>query len=167
VVCVKIASEVGRCPSGKAKKIEKTESNALPCYRTILNCSKVFWPIAPSNISKQILRCPIHKEGSHARSAAGSGFRRVSINVHGSAPGAIARDGTNPKRNKPNISQEIFLMCDDIKATVEELTGKGAEFTQSLKKETWGFLTYIRIPGGGEIGLYQPTHPTISQTNKR
>ena len=64
-------------------------------------------------------------------------------------------------------SHEIFLMCDDIKTTVKELKGKGAEFTQSIKKETWGLLTYIRIPGGGKIGLYQPTHPTILQTNKR
>jgi hypothetical protein len=46
----------------------------------------------------------IIKNGSHARSAAGSGFRRVSINAHGSALGAMARGGANP-----SVTGQIFL----------------------------------------------------------
>lgn len=29
-----------------------------------------------------------------------------------------------------------------------------------VKEERWGTLTTISLPGGGEIGLYQPKHPT-------
>ena len=29
-----------------------------------------------------------------------------------------------------------------------------------LSDKRWGLLTSIRIPGGGELGLYQPKHPT-------
>jgi predicted enzyme related to lactoylglutathione lyase len=53
-------------------------------------------------------------------------------------------------------------MCDDIKATVEELKSKGVEFTQPIKNEQWGLVTSIKIPGGGNIGLYQPKHPTTA-----
>jgi predicted enzyme related to lactoylglutathione lyase len=55
---------------------------------------------------------------------------------------------------------ELFLMCDDIKATIKELKSKGVEFAQPIRNEQWGQLTYIKIPGGGEVGLYQPKHPT-------
>lgn len=44
---------------------------------------------------------------------------------------------------------ELFLMCDDIRATVEELKSKAVEFTQPIKKEQWGLVTSIKIPGGG------------------
>ena len=62
---------------------------------------------------------------------------------------------------------ELYLMCDDIKATVHELKGKGVEFLQPTKKLPWGLLTSIKIPGGGEIGLYQPTHPTALQVKNQ
>lgn len=53
---------------------------------------------------------------------------------------------------------ELFLMCDDIHATVERLTEKGVEFGAPITDRGWGLLTSIRIPGGGEIGLYEPRH---------
>jgi hypothetical protein len=58
---------------------------------------------------------------------------------------------------------ELFLMCDDIKATVKELKNKGVEFSRPIKNEQWGQITYIKIPGGGEMGLYQPKHPTAAR----
>ena len=59
-----------------------------------------------------------------------------------------------------NNKHELFLMCDDIDRTVDELTAKGAEFAAPISTARFGRLTRIRIPGGGEIGLYQPSHPT-------
>lgn len=54
---------------------------------------------------------------------------------------------------------ELYLMCDDVHATVDELTGKGVEVTRPVTDEGWGLLTALRLPGGGEIGLYEPRHP--------
>ena len=51
-------------------------------------------------------------------------------------------------------------MCDDIEATVAELTAKGVEFTGPVENQGFGLLTRLRIPGAGEIGLYQPRHAT-------
>jgi catechol 2,3-dioxygenase-like lactoylglutathione lyase family enzyme len=55
---------------------------------------------------------------------------------------------------------ELYLMCDDIRATVDELDRKGVEFTGPVSDEGFGLVTAIRMPGGGELGLYEPRHPT-------
>lgn len=53
---------------------------------------------------------------------------------------------------------ELYLMCDDVKATIEELKGKGVNCSP-IHEMDWGFATSIEIPGGGTIGMYQPKHP--------
>jgi catechol 2,3-dioxygenase-like lactoylglutathione lyase family enzyme len=55
---------------------------------------------------------------------------------------------------------ELYLMCDDIEATVEELRAKGVEFSAPVSDEGFGLVTAIALPGGGELGLYEPRHPT-------
>ena len=54
---------------------------------------------------------------------------------------------------------ELYLMCDDIHKTIKELKAKNVEFARPVKEEEWGSATAIKIPGGGEMGLYQPKHP--------
>jgi hypothetical protein len=51
-------------------------------------------------------------------------------------------------------------MCDDIHATVADLEAKGAEFVGSVVEQRWGLLTKLRLPGGGELPLYEPRHPS-------
>jgi hypothetical protein len=50
-------------------------------------------------------------------------------------------------------------MCDDLEATMSELQAKGANFTQDVSEERWGRMTRFRLPGGGEVGIYEPRHP--------
>jgi predicted enzyme related to lactoylglutathione lyase len=57
---------------------------------------------------------------------------------------------------------ELYLMCDDIDATVADLRGKGVEFSRPMSDERWGLITAIKMPDGGELGLYEPKHPTPS-----
>jgi catechol 2,3-dioxygenase-like lactoylglutathione lyase family enzyme len=56
--------------------------------------------------------------------------------------------------------QELYLMCDSIDATVDELEAKGVRFARPVTDEGFGLMTAIRLPGGGELGLYEPKHPT-------
>lgn len=53
---------------------------------------------------------------------------------------------------------ELWLMCDDVHATVEELRQKGVEFTRPITDQGFGLVTRLRTPGGGELPLYQPRH---------
>jgi catechol 2,3-dioxygenase-like lactoylglutathione lyase family enzyme len=54
---------------------------------------------------------------------------------------------------------ELYLMCDEIEATVADLQAKGVEFTAPVSDEGFGLLTSLKLPGGGELGLYEPRHP--------
>lgn len=55
-------------------------------------------------------------------------------------------------------AHELFFMCHDIERTVEELTRKGVEFTAPVTDEGYGLVTRLKVPGAGEIGLYEPKH---------
>jgi predicted enzyme related to lactoylglutathione lyase len=56
--------------------------------------------------------------------------------------------------------QELYLMCDDIDATVEELRAKGAEIPRPVSDQGFGRVAWLELPGGGELALYEPRHPT-------
>jgi hypothetical protein len=53
--------------------------------------------------------------------------------------------------------QELYLMCDDLAAEIRALEQKGVACS-TIQEARWGSVTKIRLPGGGEIGLYQPRH---------
>jgi catechol 2,3-dioxygenase-like lactoylglutathione lyase family enzyme len=53
---------------------------------------------------------------------------------------------------------ELFLMCDDIYATVDELAGRGVECAGPVTQQGFGLLTHLRLPGGGLVGIYEPRH---------
>ena len=55
---------------------------------------------------------------------------------------------------------ELYLMCDDIEATLAELRGKGVEVAREITDQGWGLLAAIRLPDGGELPIYEPRHPS-------
>ncbi|GLQ45147.1 hypothetical protein GCM10007862_01980 [Dyella lipolytica] len=63
-----------------------------------------------------------------------------------------------------NDVHELYLMCDDLKAEIASLTRKNVECSE-VQEARWGSITKIRLPGGGEVGLYQPKHPTALGLN--
>jgi hypothetical protein len=58
-----------------------------------------------------------------------------------------------------NGRHELYLMCDDLKAEIAALREKGVSYSD-VHEERWGSITTIRLPGGGNVGLYQPKYPT-------
>lgn len=67
--------------------------------------------------------------------------------------------GVHPADAPGSGQHEMFLLCDDVDATVAELEAKGVELTAPIEDRGFGRVTRLRVPGGGEIGLYQPRHP--------
>jgi catechol 2,3-dioxygenase-like lactoylglutathione lyase family enzyme len=59
--------------------------------------------------------------------------------------------------SEQNDRHELYFMCDNLKATMEELKQKNV-VCGAIKEERWGSLTTVALPGGGKIGLYQPKH---------
>ena len=66
--------------------------------------------------------------------------------------------GIHPTDGDPH--HELYLMCDDIHASVAALEQKGVQITRAITEQRFGLTTAIRLPDGGELALYQPSHPT-------
>jgi catechol 2,3-dioxygenase-like lactoylglutathione lyase family enzyme len=58
-----------------------------------------------------------------------------------------------------NGPHELYFMCTSLKAEMASLANKGVEFS-IVQEARWGSITKVRLPGGGEVGLYEPKHPT-------
>jgi len=56
-----------------------------------------------------------------------------------------------------NGRHELYFMCDDLKAEISALQQKGIQCSK-VHQERWGSITRVQLPGGGEVGLYQPKH---------
>jgi hypothetical protein len=57
------------------------------------------------------------------------------------------------------LGAEFYLMCDDLQSFIESLAARNVKCAP-VERARWGIKTAIPLPSGGEIGLYQPTHPT-------
>ena len=54
-------------------------------------------------------------------------------------------------------SHELYLMCDDLDGEIASLTTKGVACT-APELLSWGRRTFMTLPGGGSLALYQPRH---------
>jgi catechol 2,3-dioxygenase-like lactoylglutathione lyase family enzyme len=54
---------------------------------------------------------------------------------------------------------ELYLMTDDLQATLAELRAKDVRVAREPTDEGWGVLAEIEVPGFGAVGLYEPRHP--------
>lgn len=81
--------------------------------------------------------------------------------IFGLPPGELACHPVNG--TSPSGGHTLFFLCDDVRQTVQDLTDRGVEFTTGVSDEGWGLLTQFRVPGAGEIGLYEPRHPSPLQ----
>ena len=62
-----------------------------------------------------------------------------------------------------NSRHELYLMCDDIRATLAELSGKGVDVARDVSDQGWGLVAAIRLPDGSEFPIYEPRHPSPLQ----
>ncbi len=64
--------------------------------------------------------------------------------------------GIHPHDGDPH--HQLYLMCDDISVTVQQLQSKGVEFIEPVRDVRFGLLTALRLPDGETLSLYQPKH---------
>jgi len=60
--------------------------------------------------------------------------------------------------SESSVQHELYFMCDDVESTMRDLRAKGVEFTQEITEERWGRVTRFRLPGGSDVGMYEPRH---------
>ena len=72
----------------------------------------------------------------------------------------IDSESPNPVHGERSLlGAVLYLMCDDLPGYLKRLEAKKVSYSP-LEKAPWGTKTTFRLPSGGEIGLYQPAHPT-------
>jgi len=57
------------------------------------------------------------------------------------------------------VLADLYFMCDDLQAEMRALAAKGVTCSQ-VEEARWGSVTKVSLPGGAEVGLYQPKHPS-------
>jgi len=57
-----------------------------------------------------------------------------------------------------NGAHQLYFMCEDLNAEIVSLARKGVQCSE-VEEARWGSITRMRLPSGGELGLYQPKHP--------
>src|ERR1700687_3113043 len=56
-------------------------------------------------------------------------------------------------------AHELYFLCDDLKSEMASLAQKGVKGSK-VQEARGGSVTRLRLRSGGEVGLYQPKHPT-------
>jgi predicted enzyme related to lactoylglutathione lyase len=71
-----------------------------------------------------------------------------------------AEVAVHPTEDEVPAHHELYLMCDDIEATLGELRAKGVETPGAIADVGWGRVAAIRLPDGNDLAIYQPAHAT-------
>jgi hypothetical protein len=86
------------------------------------------------------------------------GFKSVDAG-HGWLIFALPPAETAFHPSDANDGHELYFMCDDLRSEIASLAKKNVTCSE-IQEARWGSTTKMRLPGGGEVGLYQPKHPT-------
>ena len=52
---------------------------------------------------------------------------------------------------------ELYLLCDDINVFIKQMADQDI-ICSEVETRQWGAITYITLPGGGKLAVYEPTH---------
>jgi hypothetical protein len=56
-----------------------------------------------------------------------------------------------------NNLEEFYLICDDIEDLITQMR-KHKVRCSPVQRRPWGLLTKLKLPGGGNLKIYQPLH---------
>lgn len=73
--------------------------------------------------------------------------------------GVHPAEGATPESR---VQHQFSLLCDDIRATVKELRGKGIRVEGEPTDQGWGISVMLDLPGGVKVQLYEPRHPVAA-----
>jgi catechol 2,3-dioxygenase-like lactoylglutathione lyase family enzyme len=70
-------------------------------------------------------------------------------------------DKKSPEQDdaRQNPRHELYLMCDDIAATLRDLKSKNVPVS-AITEQRWGSLATLTLPSGSKLGIYQSKHPS-------
>lgn len=123
-------------------------------------------PAATRAFFKDVLRWPFVSEGAAGDEGVG-GEGTGSADpadwlIFGTGPSELGVHPTSGEHGGDKWSaprhHQISLMCDDLAATIDELTQRGAVFTGAPQDMGFGRGAMLQVPGADDILLYEPRH---------
>jgi catechol 2,3-dioxygenase-like lactoylglutathione lyase family enzyme len=84
--------------------------------------------------------------------------QKASSVARAPSPAFSERTDAQQEKSDPATHHELFLMCDDIAATLRDLKSKHVPVS-TVSEQRWGNLATLTLPGGGRLGIYEPKHP--------
>lgn len=92
------------------------------------------------------------------------GFRSVDAGggwlIFGLPPAELGVHPAEGPTHESGVQHQITFMCDDIRATAEQLRAKGVQIEGEPVDEGYGITIMMQLPGGVEVMLYEPRHET-------
>lgn len=122
-------------------------------------------PTATRDFLKDVLRWPFVAEpgrGDEGRRSGGDSGSQDPADwlIFATGPSELGVHPTQAGDFTTQRHHEIALVCDDIEATVAELTGRGATFTSGPTDMGFGLAAFVQVPGADDLMIYQPKHVT-------
>jgi hypothetical protein len=75
------------------------------------------------------------------------------------------KDLTHPHGGQNLAAATVYLMCNRLRETIDLLASKGVDHTE-IQEAGWGVASSIRLPGGAQLGLYEPHHPLATSLSE-
>ena len=67
--------------------------------------------------------------------------------------------GVHPTDGEPRSgTHSVSMFCDDLHATVAELSARGVVFATGVEDRGYGLVTELELPGGVRMELYEPRY---------
>ena len=88
---------------------------------------------------------------------AGHGWLIFALPPAEAAFHGLEKQAVAPNDAKQTARHELFLMCDDIAATLRDLKAKHVPVS-AVSEQRWGKLATLTLPGGSKLGIYEPKH---------
>ncbi|KAB7745113.1 VOC family protein [Nostocoides sp. F2B08] len=124
-------------------------------------------PTATRAFFKDVLQWPFVSEGDRGDAGTGTGtggqdpadwlIFRTGPSELGVHPTVWQVDGTD---HRSATHHAIAVMCDDLDATIAELSDRGASFAGDATEMGFGRGATLHVPGADDMLLYQPHHAT-------
>jgi hypothetical protein len=74
--------------------------------------------------------------------------------IFGLPPSEVA---VHPTDEGEGGRHELYLMCENIDVFVTAMAAKGIACSD-VSNQGWGMLSNVTLPGGSQLGVYQPRH---------
>jgi catechol 2,3-dioxygenase-like lactoylglutathione lyase family enzyme len=77
---------------------------------------------------------------------------------HGLEKQRLEEDDEDRNDLPEKARHELYFMCDDITATLDDLKKKKVPVS-AVNEQRWGSIATLTLPSGGKVGIYEPKHP--------